>query len=210
MLYLKLALGIALKIEPAYRLASMNNEHLAVTPTKARLNHQAFEQVFKDYFKALHGYAMAILKDSDEAEEMVQQVFFKLWDRGHLLPVEGSVAAYLYRAVHNECMNYLRHQQVKLQHQLHVVHRMKNEHEQIAVSRATELEQQYRQALNDLPEQCRTVFQLSRFENLKYREIADKLDISVKTVENHMGKALKLLRSRLADFLTLLILLFHQ
>ena len=64
-----------------------------------------------------------------------------------------------------------------------------------------ELEQQFREALNELPEQCRTVFQLSRFEELKYREIADKLDISVKTVENHMGKALKLLRLKLVDFL---------
>ena len=64
--------------------------------------------------------------------------------------------------------------------------------------------------LNELPEQCRTVFQLSRFEDMKYKEIADKLDISVKTVENHMGKALKLLRTKLVDFLPLLLILLSK
>jgi RNA polymerase sigma-70 factor (ECF subfamily) len=70
-----------------------------------------------------------------------------------------------------------------------------------------ELESKFREALNELPEQCRTVFQLSRFEDMKYREIADKLDISIKTVENHMGKALKVLRTKLIDFLPLLLIL---
>jgi RNA polymerase sigma-70 factor (ECF subfamily) len=72
-----------------------------------------------------------------------------------------------------------------------------------------ELENKFREALNELPEQCRTVFQLSRFEDMKYKEIADKLDISVKTVENHMGKALKLLRTKLVDFLPLLLILLN-
>jgi RNA polymerase sigma-70 factor (ECF subfamily) len=85
---------------------------------------------------------------------------------------------------------------------------MKNKSEQAQPNMMrNELENKFREALNELPEQCRTVFQLSRFEDMKYREIADKLEISVKTVENHMGKALKLLRTKLVDFLPLLILL---
>jgi RNA polymerase sigma-70 factor (ECF subfamily) len=72
-----------------------------------------------------------------------------------------------------------------------------------------ELENKFREALNELPEQCRTVFQLSRFEDMKYKDIADKLDISIKTVENHMGKALKLLRSKLVDFLPILLILLE-
>ena len=72
-----------------------------------------------------------------------------------------------------------------------------------------ELESKFRDALNELPEQCRTVFQLSRFEDMKYKEIADKLDISVKTVENHMGKALKLLRIKLVDYLPFLFILLN-
>src|SRR5215470_848138 len=167
-----------------------------------------FEQVFKTHYKNLHAYAFTMLKDEDEAEETVQQVFFKLWERSEHLSFSGPIAAYLYRAVHNECLNFLKHQKVKAGHQLHVAYSMKNktEHGQGKMMRK-ELENKFRDALNELPEQCRTVFQLSRFEDMKYKDIAEKLDISVKTVENHMGKALKLLRTKLVDFLTFLVIL---
>jgi RNA polymerase sigma-70 factor (ECF subfamily) len=170
-----------------------------------------FERVFKTHYKSLHAYAFTMLKDEDEAEEMVQQVFFKLWERSEHLSFSGPIAAYLYRAVHNESLNFLKHQKVKASHQLHVAYSMKNktEHEQGKMMRK-ELENKFREALNELPEQCRTVFQLSRFEDMKYKEIADKLDISVKTVENHMGKALKLLRTKLVDFLPLLLILLSK
>lgn len=176
----------------------------------ARKDESAFEQVFKTHFKNLHAYAFTMLKDDAEAEEVVQQVFFKLWERAGHLTISGSVAAYLYRAVHNESLNHLKHQKVKTGYRLHVAYSMKNQEGQEPEKIMTrELDHKFREALNELPEQCRTVFQLSRFEDMKYREIADKLDISVKTVENHMGKALKILRARLVDFLTLLLLLFN-
>ncbi len=172
----------------------------SITALLAARDEAAFEQVFKQYYKTLHAYACTILNDEAEAEERVQQVFFKVWERAENLSFQGSVAAYLYRAVHNECLNFLKHENVKSAHRLYVVHRMKNEsHTDKTMDK--ELEQQFREAMNELPEQCRTVFQLSRFEELKYKEIADRLDISVKTVENHMGKALKLLRLKLVDFL---------
>lgn len=175
----------------------------------AQRDEQAFEQVFKAHFKTLHGYAISIIKDEDEAEEVVQQIFFKLWERAAHLSFAGPVTAYLYRAVHNECLNFIKHEKVKQGHQLHVAYRMKNEAvTDMGRDRNKELEKTICEALDELPEQCRTVFQLSRFEEMKYREIADKLDISVKTVEKHMGKALKLLRSKLVDFLTFFILLF--
>ena len=182
------------------------DEQMAVLLSKR--DEAAFEQVFKTHYKNLHAYAFTMLKDDDEAEEMVQQVFFKLWERSENLSFSGPIAAYLYRAVHNESLNFLKHQKVKAGHQLHVAHSMKNktEHGQGKMMRK-ELENKFREALNELPEQCRTVFQLSRFEDMKYKEIADKLDISVKTVENHMGKALKLLRTKLVDFLPLLLIL---
>jgi RNA polymerase sigma-70 factor (ECF subfamily) len=170
----------------------------------------AFERVFKMHFKNLYAYALTILKNETEAEETVQQVFFKLWERSENLNVTGTIAAYLYRAVHNESLNFLKHRKVKELHRLHVAYSMKNNPEQAKEKEfSRELEKKYRDALNDLPEQCRTVFQLSRFENMKYREIADKLQISVKTVENHMGKALKFLRTRLVDFLKLIIILLN-
>jgi RNA polymerase sigma-70 factor (ECF subfamily) len=183
------------------------DEKIALLLTKR--DEAVFEQVFKEHYKNLFAYAFNMLKDEDEAEEMVQQVFFKLWERAEHLTFSGSIAAYLYRAVHNESLNFLKHQKVKSVHHLHVAYSMKNKSEQPHSKMISkELEKKFRQALNELPEQCRTVFQMSRFEDLKYREIADKLDISIKTVENHMGKALKLLRTKLVDyFLFLLILL---
>jgi RNA polymerase sigma-70 factor (ECF subfamily) len=182
----------------------------SITNLLAKRDESAFEQVFKTHFKNLHAYAMTLLKDEDEAEEIVQQVFFKLWDRAENLTVSGSVAAYLYRAVHNESLNYLKHLKVRSEHQLHVAHSMKNRTEHSAGKMITkELEKKFQAALNELPEQCRTIFQLSRFEEMKYREIADKLDISVKTVENQMGKALKQLRVKLVEFLPLLFLFFN-
>ena len=200
--------GLILETECSFFGMELPDEQMALLLTKR--DEAAFEQVFKMHYKNLHAYACAMLKDEDEAEEVVQQVFFKLWERSHNLSFSGSVAAYLYRAVHNESLNWLKHQKIKAGHQLHIAYSMKNKSETIAGKmQQKELENKFRQALNELPEQCRTVFQLSRFEDMKYREIADKLEISVKTVENHMGKALKLLRTKLVEFLPLFILLLE-
>jgi len=208
-------LGAALLIE--YRAQGMELENDAIGTLLAQKDATAFEQLFKTHFKRLHAYAFTILRDEVEAEEMVQQVFFKLWERnvrmdsfGETLSLTGSVSAYLYRAVHNESLNYIKHQKVRSNHQLHVAYSMKNEAEHPAKKViAGELEKKIHSALNELPEQCRTIFQMSRFDDLKYREIADKLGISVKTVENQMGKALKLLRQKLADFLIFILLFIH-
>lgn len=169
----------------------------------------AFEQVFKAYFKCLHAYAYTILRNNDTAEEMVQQVFFRIWERKEQLKTDGSLKAYLYRSVHNECLNHLKHQKVKASYQVYYTQQMEQGSEHTAKKvLSADLQKQLHKALNELPQQCRTVFQLSRFEQLKYREIAVQLGVSVKTVENHMGKALKILRLRLAEFLPLLWYLF--
>jgi RNA polymerase sigma-70 factor (ECF subfamily) len=201
-------LGAALLIE--FRAQGMELENESIGTLLAQRDETAFEQVFKTHFKRLHAYAFTLLRDDVEAEEMVQQVFFKLWERNETLSLSGSVSAYLYRAVHNESLNYIKHQKVRSNHQLHVAYSMKNEVEHPAKKvMAGELEKKIHSALNELPEQCRTIFQMSRFDELKYREIADKLGISVKTVENQMGKALKLLREKLVDFLIFILLFIH-
>ena len=170
----------------------------------------AFETVFKMHFKNLHAYACSITKEETAAEEVVQNVFVKLWERSEALSITGSVAAYLYRAVYNESLNYLKHQKVRSAYGQHVTHTMKNETEHGGKKlQLKELEGRLAEAMNDLPEQCRTIFQLSRFEELRYREIADCLGLSIKTVENQMGKALKLLREKLADVLIFILLFIH-
>jgi RNA polymerase sigma-70 factor (ECF subfamily) len=202
-------LGAALLSEKEYSFFGMEFQDQQIASLLVKRDEAAFELVFKTHYKNLYAYAFTILKDEDEAEETVQQVFFKLWERSEQLSIPGSVAAYLYRAVHNESLNFLKHQKVKEGYRLHVAYSMKNKSEQPQGRMIKkELEEKFRETLNELPEQCRTVFQLSRFEDMKYRDIAGKLDISVKTVENHMGKALKILRTKLVDFLPLLFILF--
>lgn len=174
----------------------------------ARRDEKIFEQVFKTHVKELNAYAFAIVKDEMAAEEMVQNIFYKLWERPEKLSINGSVAAYLYRAVYNECLNHLKHLKVKKKHEAHTLHQMKNQTDSASKHLvAKELQSRIRQALERLPEQCRTIFQMSRFEELKYRDIAERLEISPKTVENQMGKALKIMRTELAEFLPFFIVL---
>ena len=204
-------MGAALLIEPLYRAEGMELENESIGTLLAQRDEAAFEQMFKTYFKRLHAYAFTILRDEIQAEEMVQQVFFKLWERNENLSLTGSISSYLYRAVHNESLNYIKHQKVRSNHQLNVAYSMKNEVEHHANKiMAGELEKKIHSALYELPEQCRTIFQMSRFDELKYREIADKLGISVKTVESQMSKALRLLRVKLVDFLIFILLFIHN
>ena len=194
-------------LETRYRPIRMEPSDTGIIALLASRDETVFEQVFRQYYKPLHAYAFAITREEAAAEEAVQTVFCRLWERADGLSMGNSIAAYLYRSVHNEALNYLKHLKVRSRHRMHVVHTAKNSSDAAARKLALkELEARLAVALNELPEQCRTIFQLSRFEELRYREIADRLNISVKTVENQMGKALKLLRLKLVDFLPLLVI----
>ena len=167
----------------------------------------AFEQLFKTHFRGLHAYAITLLKDEIAGEEIVQNVFFKFWERRAQLVIETSPKAYLYKAVYNDCLNYIKHQKVKSAHAMHVV-RQSNDRVENTAGKVLqgELKEKIHEAMNQLPEQCRTIFQMSRFEGLKYQEIADEMGLSVKTIENQMGKALKIMRQKLVEFLPLFVL----
>jgi RNA polymerase sigma-70 factor (ECF subfamily) len=172
----------------------------------------SFEHVYTTYFTGLHRYVNSIINDEMESEEIVQNVFIKLWERKDTLDIQLSLKAYLYKSVYNESLNWLKHQKVKQAYESHSLYVMKQKsapeaHEELA---SKTLQQKIREALLDLPEQCRTIFQLSRFEELKYREIAHQLNLSEKTVENQMGKALRILRLKLGDYLPTFIILITQ
>lgn len=165
----------------------------------------SFEKLFKANFKALHRYACTFVKDSQQAEDIVQQVFVTLWERSDRIHVQRSARAYLFRAVYHESLNHLKHMHVRAGHERHVNQSQPSTRIPVLEHiEEKELRQRLSDALNRLPEGCRTIFQLSRFESLKYREIAEHLDISVKTVENQMGKALRILRNHLGDYLPFL------
>jgi len=162
--------------------------------------------VFKTYYKGLVTYSASILKSTEEAEDLVQQLFFNLWAKKEELGVHSSLKAYLYRAVYNTSLNRIKQQNTR---SLYVKESLATASvaETSVPLQQKELQQQIDRALGSLPEQCGVIFKMSRFEQLKYQEIADKLGLSVKTVENQMGKALKLMREQLKDHLPALAIL---
>jgi RNA polymerase sigma-70 factor (family 1) len=169
----------------------------------------AFEHVFKAWYQPLCNYGCSLMKDMDEAEEVVQNVFFNIWNKRESLAINMSIKSYLYRAVHNDCLNKIKHSKVRTLYAEDYKSRNSGGFEDSAsLIDAKELNKRINEAIEGLPEQCGIVFRLSRFEHLKYSEIAEQLDISVKTVENHMGKALRILRESLKEYLPVGLLLF--
>lgn len=170
----------------------------------------AFERTFRQYYDRLCNYANSLLKEADEAEEVVQTVFLTIWEKRGDLEITLSLKSYLYRAVHNHCLNRFKHAAVREVHRDYTENFLAQSYESVTeVIHANELEQRIEAAVSSLPEQCQIAFRMSRFEELKYQEIADQLDISIKTVENQIGKALKILRSALADYLPVLLLIVY-
>lgn len=176
----------------------------ALLQAMQRGDESAFDTLFRAYYAPLCHYACPLADgDMDEAEDMVQQTFVKLWEQRATLDVQWSVKAYLYKMVHNRCLNRLRDRRIRDRYKAYNAEQLERSHDQPPDSE-TELAERIQQALHTLPTECRRVFELSRFEELKYREIADQLGISIKTVETQMGKALRLMRTALADYLVTL------
>ncbi len=166
----------------------------------------AFESIFKGYYAMLCNFAYSFLDDKDEAEEVVQSTFLSIWEKHDSIDIKVSLKSYLYRAVHNSCLNKIKHSKVKKAHSDYKMSSnnvFDNDASENLISK--ELEHQIEVAINALPPKCAMVFKLSRFENLSYAEIAEQMDISVKTVENQMIKALRVLRVELKDYLPALI-----
>ncbi len=169
-----------------------------------------FEMLFRTYYQPLCNYAYTFLQDREDAEEIVQSTFLMVWEKRDTLSIRTSVKPYLYAMVRNACLNVLKHEKIKQRYAGEEIALADRAHDSVSQSVATnELEQKIRLAMEALPEQCRLVFKLSRFEELKYAEIAEQLNISIKTVENHMGKALRIMREQLRDFLPLMVILLN-
>lgn len=164
----------------------------------------AFDAVFRRWYEPLCQYACRMTdSDIDEAEDIVQQVFVKIWEQRERLAIEWSLKAYLYKTVHNAALNRIRASQTRSKYLDFNAAQLDNK-QALPDDHASELGEHLQKALDLLPPQCRHIFELSRFEELKYREIADHLGISIKTVETQMGKALRILRLQLADYLVTL------
>jgi len=167
----------------------------------AQGDEQAFERVFLQWFDGLYAYAFSVIKEQVGAEEVVQTVFCRIWEKRASLKVHTSLKAYLYGSVYHECISWLRREEKRRRHRAQVMKRGEGTVDPEDRAAMGELKATLQQALKELPQQCRAIFLLSRYGELRYQEIADQLDLSIKTVETQISKALKLLRQKLADHL---------
>ncbi len=173
-------------------------------------NEAFFTKAFDLYYSPLCYFANKYIRDLDESRSIVQQVFVDLWIKRNSLQIQQSLKGYLFKSVQNSSLDFLKHKLVESRYLNQVGPKFETEgHDLIEES---ELNAQINNAINELPDKCREIFILCRFEDLRYSDIAQKLGISVKTVEMQMGIALKKLRLKLSDqqHIHLLIFLFSK
>jgi RNA polymerase sigma-70 factor, ECF subfamily len=163
------------------------------------LDTKSFEHLFKSNYKALCNFAFRYVEDKDDAEEIVQETFVYIWNNKSEADFHTDNIAYLYSAVKNRCLNHIKHLSIREVYKSHVTFH----HSESATSNMDifDLEDKIEKGLKNLSEKCREVFLSSRYEGLKNKEIAEKYDISVKTVENQIGKALKHFSEYLKDYI---------
>jgi RNA polymerase sigma-70 factor (family 1) len=169
---------------------------------------KAFECLFKLYYTRLTLFANRFLNDTTIAEEIVSDIFVMLWENGHEVNFNGNLSSYLFKSVQNRCFNYLKHQKIENLY-VNYLERQQLLDEVIFSAESPYLEKEMARqiniALESLPEKCREIFMMSRFDHMKYKDIANKLSLSPKTVERQIGIALDKLR-RLLKHITYMVL----
>lgn len=168
-------------------------------------NPAVFDYFFDKYYQGLCVYAYRMLKSNSEAEDLVQDFFVRILENRTNIFIGTSVKSYFIRSIHNRCLDNLAHQKVKINHEQFRLKMMSEEGLQEYPLLDSELTQQIEKAIQNLPSGIRETFRLNRFEGLSYQQIATLENISVKTVEYRMSKALAILRKDLGDYLLLLL-----
>lgn len=161
--------------------------------------------LFDTFYSSLCNYAFQFLNDYDMAEEVVQNLFVKIWEKRNTFEIEISVKNYLFRSVRNQCINLIQHEKVKQLHAQKIREALFADEASESYFLEVEMASKIESVIETLPEKRREIFRLSREEGLKYREIAEKLEISVKTVETQMGLALRALRDKFKNSILLFI-----
>lgn len=161
-------------------------------------NEETFRQIFHAYYEGLCHYAFTLLRDMDDAEDVVQAMFLKIWEKRETLAITHTIKSYLYKSIYHQCINQFDRRTVRTRFQ-----EQKAAVKYVAVQQPEvfpdELEERITTAINTLPKQCRRIFVMSRYQEMKYSEIAEALGISVNTIENQISKALKILRTHFDD-----------
>ncbi len=167
---------------------------------------RTFDLLFDSYYNKLCSYATSIIHDSDVVEDIVQDLFAEIWVNRKQLNIKSSFSAYLYRSVYNSCLDHLKHLKVKDRHQRDISFQIPSSFNDSLIF--TELLEKMESCIEQLPDQCKKIFRLSRFENLKYREIAELLQVSENSVDTQVRRALNKLKNDLKDYLITVFFLF--
>jgi RNA polymerase sigma-70 factor (ECF subfamily) len=170
-------------------------------------NLAVFDYFFDRYYQGLCIYAHRLLKSTSEAEDLVEDFFVRILENRKNIRIERSVKSYFIRSVHNRCLDFIAHQQVIIHNEEYLKNRFSEAEFQDYPLINRELEQRLNLAIQNLPNGIRETFLLNRFDGMKYQQIAARENISVKTVEYRISKALALLRKELGEYLALLLLL---
>lgn len=174
---------------------------------------RAFQTLFRKYYSAMCHFANQFLNDKELAEETVQDMFVKIWEKRQTLTIETSVKHYFFRSVRNHCLNQIQHEKIKKQYASRILESAQQEINTEQYYIEVDLIRRIENSIDSLPPKRQEIFRLSREQGMKYKEIAEALNISVKTVEAQMGLALKHLRNELKDYsnhLMTLLLIFEK
>ena len=170
-----------------------------------RLDRKAFNDLFRKHFPGLKAYG-CLFVDAEAAEDIVQDVFIKIWENKEKLSIHTSLSSYLFKSVYTRCLNHINRQKMLLVNHQQIESEMRDyeasffdpdKSEIIHALYMNDLRTEINQAIESLPQKCREVFTLSYMMDMKNKEISDLLDISVSTVEKHINHALKILRQLL-------------
>lgn len=193
-----------------YKRDSMYNEDIDNSETKAILEGrpEAFERLFRVYYEDLCTYCQGILDDPVKAEDVVQDTFVYLWDHRKCIKIQVSLKAYLFHSVRHGALKVLRRQLMEQRHTPYLVEFIENlEQTEFSEEELADLEK-VRQAIDNLPAQCKTVFLKSRLEDKSYKQIAEELGISSNTVKTHIVKAQRLIRENIQNSKSMVLLIW--
>ena len=168
-----------------------------------------FDFIFKYYYSGLCTYSLKYIPEKETVEDIVQDFFVSLWLKSSQTIITGSLKSYLFTSIKNRCLDYLKHDKIEKKFSQSSLNSVDNsEDNNFNMYVETELREAISVGLEKLPPRCREIFKMSRFKGMKNQEIAEKLDISKRTVELQISLALKTLRVELKDFLPACLLYF--
>lgn len=170
------------------------------------LNKITFEKLFRDLFKPLTLFAFKYVNDIDDAKSIVHDVFMKLWEKKDEINLDKSVKSYLYTSVNNRSLNFIRDNKKFIREEL-IIDQLHDNVENTNDLSIEDIQKKVSETLENLSPKVKETFLLSRYKGLKYKEIAEKMGVSVKTVETHISTALRSLRYNLKEFLSIILLI---